>query len=70
MSCRDLLAEYEADEVIVENGGDIFMKLTAPVASFSSCRRLSSVREDRPAGKAGRNTAVGSAAHRAPLAIR
>ncbi len=30
--CRDLLAEYEADEVIVENGGDIFMKLTAPVS--------------------------------------
>ncbi len=30
--CRDLLAEYEAEEVIVENGGDIFMKLTAPVA--------------------------------------
>jgi uncharacterized protein len=29
--CRDLLAEYEAGEVIVENGGDIFMKLTAPV---------------------------------------
>lgn len=29
--CRDLLAEYEAEEVIVENGGDIFMKLTAPV---------------------------------------
>ncbi len=30
--CRDLLAEYEADEVIIENGGDIFMKLTAPVS--------------------------------------
>jgi len=30
--CRDLLSEFEADEVIVENGGDIFMKLTAPVA--------------------------------------
>ncbi|MBE0677367.1 MAG: UPF0280 family protein [Bacteroidales bacterium] len=30
--CMDLLAEYEAEEVIVENGGDIFMKLTAPVA--------------------------------------
>lgn len=29
--CRDLLAEYDAGEVIVENGGDIFMKLTAPV---------------------------------------
>jgi len=29
--CRDLLAEYQAEEVIVENGGDIFMKLTAPV---------------------------------------
>ncbi|MDX9904454.1 MAG: UPF0280 family protein [Bacteroidales bacterium] len=30
--CRDLLAEYEADEVIIENGGDIFMKLTAPAS--------------------------------------
>ena len=30
--CRDLLAEFDADEVIVENGGDIFMKLTSPVA--------------------------------------
>ncbi|MDZ7635646.1 MAG: UPF0280 family protein [Bacteroidales bacterium] len=30
--CRDLLSEFEADEVIVENGGDIFMRLTAPVA--------------------------------------
>jgi len=30
--CCDLLAEYEADEVVVENGGDIFMKLTAPVS--------------------------------------
>lgn len=30
--CMDLLTEYEADEVVVENGGDIFMKLTAPVA--------------------------------------
>jgi len=30
--CHDLLAEYDADEVIVENGGDIFMKLTAPVS--------------------------------------
>lgn len=30
--CRDLLAEYEADEVIVENGGDIFLNLTAPVS--------------------------------------
>lgn len=29
--CRDLLAEFEAGEVIVENGGDIFMKLTEPV---------------------------------------
>lgn len=29
--CRDLLTESGADEVIVENGGDIFMKLTAPV---------------------------------------
>ncbi len=30
--CRDILEEYEPDEVIVENGGDIFMKLTAPVS--------------------------------------
>ena len=29
--CRDLLSEFEAGEVIVENGGDIFMRLTAPV---------------------------------------
>jgi ApbE superfamily uncharacterized protein (UPF0280 family) len=29
--CRDLLTEFDAEEVIVENGGDIFMKLTAPV---------------------------------------
>jgi len=28
--CRDLLEESGADEVIIENGGDIFMKLTAP----------------------------------------
>ena len=27
---RDILEEYKADEVIVENGGDIFMKLTTP----------------------------------------
>jgi hypothetical protein len=27
---RDILNEYQADEVIVENGGDIFMKLTSP----------------------------------------
>jgi hypothetical protein len=27
---RDILEEYKADEVIVENGGDIFMKLTSP----------------------------------------
>ncbi len=26
----DILEEYKADEVIVENGGDIFMKLTSP----------------------------------------
>lgn len=29
--CRDLLTEFDAEEVIVENGGDIFMTLTAPV---------------------------------------
>ena len=28
--CRDLLAEFSAEEVVVENGGDIFMKLAAP----------------------------------------
>jgi ApbE superfamily uncharacterized protein (UPF0280 family) len=28
---RDLLEKFEVDEVIVENGGDIFMKLTSPV---------------------------------------
>ena len=28
--CRDLLAEFGADEVVVENGGDIFLKLVAP----------------------------------------
>lgn len=28
--CRDLITEYDAEEVVVENGGDIFMKLTAP----------------------------------------
>lgn len=28
--CRDLIEEFGADEVVVENGGDIFMKLTAP----------------------------------------
>jgi ApbE superfamily uncharacterized protein (UPF0280 family) len=31
--CRDLLSEFNADEVIVENGGDIFMKLTSPVTT-------------------------------------
>jgi len=30
--CRDLLEEFNADEVVVENGGDIFMKLAAPAA--------------------------------------
>ncbi len=28
--CRDILEEFRAEEVVVENGGDIFMKLTAP----------------------------------------
>ncbi len=28
--CRDLLNEYGFSEVIIENGGDIFMKLTSP----------------------------------------
>lgn len=31
--CSDILSEYNADEVIVENGGDIFLKLTAPVTT-------------------------------------
>jgi len=41
--CRDLLREYEADEVIIENGGDIFMKLTAPasVAVYAGSSPLS-----------------------------
>lgn len=30
-TCMDLLAEFGADEVVVENGGDIFMRLTAAV---------------------------------------
>lgn len=29
--CRDLLAKYAADEVVVENGGDIFLRIVAPV---------------------------------------
>lgn len=29
--CMDLLEEFNADEVVIENGGDIYMKLTAPV---------------------------------------
>jgi len=29
--CNDLLTEYRASEVIIENGGDIFMKLASPV---------------------------------------
>ena len=28
--CNDLLAEFGAEEVVVENGGDIFMKVVAP----------------------------------------
>ncbi|MRR20551.1 UPF0280 family protein [bacterium] len=28
--CMDLIKEFDADEVIIENGGDIFMKLAAP----------------------------------------
>ncbi len=30
--CRDLLGEYGFREVVVENGGDIFMKIDSPVA--------------------------------------
>lgn len=29
--CMDIISEYGFDEVIVENGGDIFMKITSPV---------------------------------------
>lgn len=41
--CRDLLIEFRADEVVVENGGDIFMKLTAPatVAVYAGASPLS-----------------------------
>ncbi|MHC1733636.1 MAG: UPF0280 family protein [Bacteroidales bacterium] len=41
--CRDLLAEFGAEEVIIENGGDIFMKLTTPatVAVYAGCSPLS-----------------------------
>jgi ApbE superfamily uncharacterized protein (UPF0280 family) len=28
--CNDLLAQFGSQEVVVENGGDIFMKLTQP----------------------------------------
>lgn len=40
---RDILEEYKADEVIVENGGDIFMKLTSPatVSVFAGTSPLS-----------------------------
>jgi len=41
--CRDLLEESGADEVIIENGGDIFMKLaaSATVAVFAGDSPLS-----------------------------
>lgn len=41
--CRDLIRELGADEVIIENGGDIFMKLTAPatVAVYAGSSPLS-----------------------------
>lgn len=41
--CRDLLKEFDADEVIIENGGDIFMKLAAPatVAVYAGSSPLS-----------------------------
>jgi ApbE superfamily uncharacterized protein (UPF0280 family) len=40
---RDILEKYKADEVIVENGGDIFMKLTSPatVSVFAGTSPLS-----------------------------
>jgi ApbE superfamily uncharacterized protein (UPF0280 family) len=31
--CNDLISEYNPDEVIIENGGDIFMKLSAAVTT-------------------------------------
>jgi ApbE superfamily uncharacterized protein (UPF0280 family) len=41
--CMDLLKEFSADEVIIENGGDIFMKLAAPatVAVYAGSSPLS-----------------------------
>jgi len=41
--CRDLLAEFSAEELVVENGGDIFMKLAAPatVAVYAGSSPLS-----------------------------
>ncbi len=41
--CMDLLKEFDADEVIIENGGDIFMKLAAPatVAVYAGSSPLS-----------------------------
>lgn len=41
--CRDLLAEFGAEEVVVENGGDIFLKLVAPatVAVYAGSSPLS-----------------------------
>lgn len=41
--CMDLLNEFDADEVIIENGGDIFMKLaaTATVAVYAGSSPLS-----------------------------
>jgi hypothetical protein len=40
---RDILEEYKADEVIVENGGDIFMKLISPatIAVYAGASPLS-----------------------------
>jgi ApbE superfamily uncharacterized protein (UPF0280 family) len=41
--CRDILSEYDAAEVVIENGGDIFMKLTSPVTTsvYAGCSPLS-----------------------------
>jgi hypothetical protein len=41
--CRDLLTEFDAEEVIIENGGDIFLKLVAPatVAVYAGSSPLS-----------------------------
>jgi len=41
--CRDLMEEFRFPEVVVENGGDIFMKLESPatISVFAGSSRLS-----------------------------